>query len=685
MRRAVTLSVASMAAAALTVAILAGLAMAAPSSDEIVSSLDVPVSTVTATEAIGDPRAVATLSEPISGFPIKGSDYLVISTGIATALPGNPEEEASTDLNGAGSADNNDLTQVKLTLVPPASATCVAFDFAFLSEEYPEYVGPEFEFNDIFTAERNESKFILEADQVNAPNNFARDSQGNAVSIDTVFGMSQVPGTVMDGSTPPLTASGPVEKKPDGSMDLFLSVQDLGDSVLDSAAIIDNLRWFSEPNCIDVVTTVDPTTAPPATVDPTQVPPAPVPPTSVSPTRVDPAPIPPVRVSPVPASPTLVSPTSAPPASVDSPPVDPTSVAPTPVPPPPDPGNPGGYLNRAYMATQVPSPTDVFNDPGRLLLGLLLAVLLVPVVAFPAEFFESTYEKNRATIAGWFRWVPRLPRLNLSYWLQLGIFGLVAAALLMIVIPEARFDEATLAQGFGFLLAVPLVVVALEVPGKFYPRRERRSLTPRELRRQREQQWSVLPSALILAGFLALLSRLADFSPPYVYGLIAVYLGADQLLKNLNEWEEKKERGRSTLIGMLCLFAASVIAWFVWIPLDRAFDREVDGFVWLIADAFLPTFFLLGLETAVFAMMPLTFLKGKEVWQWKPAVWAVVFLPISFVFLSVQFAVRETADLTLAGTIKAIALFVAFGIFSFVFWAYFHPGVRRWFSVLVRS
>ncbi|MGH3800653.1 MAG: FGLLP motif-containing membrane protein, partial [Pseudonocardiaceae bacterium] len=347
-----------------------------------------------------------------------------------------------------------------------------------------------------------------------------------------------------------------------------------------------------------------------------------------------------------------------------------------------------GHLDRAYLTTQVASPFQVFNvfdHPLQLLLSVLLVVLLVLVVAFPADLFNSTFENNREEINNWFRWIPRPPRLNLPSWVHLDIFGLVAAVLLlMAVVPDIGLDEATLAQAVGFLLAVPLVVVILEVSGGFYSRWKRRNSAWPEQLKQREPQWNVLPSALIVAGFLALLSRLAHFSPPYVYGLIAVYIGGAQALKNLNEVEEREEKGRRTVTGMLCLFAASVIAWFSWIPLDHAFDRGLQGFGWLIADAFLVTFFLLGLETAVFGMIPLTFLKGKEVWRWKRAIWVAIFLPIAYVFVNVQFVVREATDLTLTGKIMAVVLFFAFGLFSVAFWGYFHPGVRRRFSRLVR-
>ena len=228
-------------------------ALAAASSDELSGALDAADGVVQQVTVNGDQAGVAVGSAPINGFPSKGGSYAVISTGNADSLPGDPATFTSTDLAGAAAgADGNDMTQLRVRTLPPAGATCVAFDFSFLSEEYPEYVGSQY--NDIFTAELNDSLFSIQNGQVVAPNNFAYDSKGNAVSINTVFGLSQVPGTTMDGATPPLTATSPIERRDDGTMDVILSVQDLGDSIYDSAVILDNLRFGNGPNCAEGTT-----------------------------------------------------------------------------------------------------------------------------------------------------------------------------------------------------------------------------------------------------------------------------------------------------------------------------------------------------------------------------------------------------------------------------------------------
>ena len=172
--------------------VLSGLAVAGPASaaaadSEIVAAVNAPAGTQVLRSA--DPDAVAVSTTAVGGFPTASGSYLIMSTGLTSGFFGTTSDNASSPLGAAPrGADGNDLTQIRLRLAPPTGATCLAFDFAFLSEEFPEYVGSRF--NDIFTAELNDSLFQISNGQVVAPNNFAYDAQGNPVSINTVFGMS---------------------------------------------------------------------------------------------------------------------------------------------------------------------------------------------------------------------------------------------------------------------------------------------------------------------------------------------------------------------------------------------------------------------------------------------------------------------------------------------------------------
>jgi hypothetical protein len=313
---------------------------------------------------------------------------------------------------------------------------------------------------------------------------------------------------------------------------------------------------------------------------------------------------------------------------------------------------------------------NVFVDPPGLLVVLarlsiilgfaLVLTLLMFLVGFPAEIFNNTFQENRDKIRSWFRWIPSFRWLRLPLWARLGTFGVVAAALLAITVdPKAGFNQATLLQGIGFLMALPLVVLAQETPGELYFRRL--GYAAASLR--------TIPLALIVAGLLALLSRLAHFDPPYVYGLIAAYLGAERTMSSL------RDQGRSALTGVVSLLAVSVIAWFVWIPIDSIVTNGSASRWLLVVDAALSTVFILGLETVVFAMIPMTFLPGGRVFQWQKRTWIKVYPPIATLFVLTLFAsgkikkveeVHAWTDVT-----KVLALFFIFGAFSLIFWAYF--------------
>lgn len=224
-------------------------ATAAPLDPGVIQALDLDPATVISSEGPGDARGMTVLTQNMHGFPTQGQSALTLSTGDASIVPGDPDGTIdSTVLDGPGGADGNDLTQVKLELKPPAAAKCLALDFMFLSEEYPDFVGSGF--NDIFTAELNESLFQLDGTQVVAPNNFAYDGQANPVSVNTLFGFTAAGESQLNGRSPALSAMTPVETDINsGNMTLFLSVQDLGDSIFDSAVVVDNLRWLYGENC----------------------------------------------------------------------------------------------------------------------------------------------------------------------------------------------------------------------------------------------------------------------------------------------------------------------------------------------------------------------------------------------------------------------------------------------------
>ena len=166
-----------------------------------------------------------------------------MTTGdVAVAEP--PSDGGSEEAGlSTGSRGAHDVSIFRIDLQVPEGSQCLTFDYAFASEEYPEYVGSNY--NDGFLAELDSNDWSVSGNEIVAPGNFAKTSDGKYISVNsTVFANPDTvldPGqsnTGYDGFSQPLRASTPVTA---GSHTLYLSIFDAGDSAYDSAAFIDRL------------------------------------------------------------------------------------------------------------------------------------------------------------------------------------------------------------------------------------------------------------------------------------------------------------------------------------------------------------------------------------------------------------------------------------------------------------
>src|SRR5581483_1976333 len=146
------------------------------------------------------------------------------------------------DLNNS---QGYDMVQLRLLLQPPPGARCLAFDFAFYSEEFPEIVGSTF--NDFFLAELGGSPFQIVGSTIDAPLNFARDTAGNEISVNALFGITEDTATTYDGATPLLRAVALLPET--ATVELVLTISDLGDSSYDSAVFLDGFACLFTPDC----------------------------------------------------------------------------------------------------------------------------------------------------------------------------------------------------------------------------------------------------------------------------------------------------------------------------------------------------------------------------------------------------------------------------------------------------
>lgn len=318
---------------------------------------------------------------------------------------------------------------------------------------------------------------------------------------------------------------------------------------------------------------------------------------------------------------------------------------------------------RAALASWLRPP----SDPGlqslrRVVIAFGLAVLLVLLIGFPAQIFESTLEKNYERVVGPIRrarrrWrTPRLPRP-----IVFAGFVVLAAALYALTDPTFGRDRDqtvldTVLDAVGFLVAIPLVTLAFEVPVELYSRRGRRQ----------RATFQVLPLALIVAVACALLSFVGHFQPGYVYGLIAGY--AALRTRRLSS----AESGRAVLVGAATVFSIVLLCWVAWGPIDDALKSSGGiGAGHRILDSVLATTVVVGVQALAFQLLPMTFLDGKALATWSRRSWQIVYAIVLFSLIFVTFWPRTRNEGVDPQVISVVALFIGFGAFSLAFWAYF--------------
>ena len=156
----------------------------------------------------------------LAGFPTHGPTFAYLGTGNMLF--------ADQSNSGPNTFGLGDYTRLALTFTVPVTATCLSMDFAFFSEEFPEFVGSQF--NDTFDA-------FVDGQPI------ARDQNGNRISINSVFGATpgNALGTTYDAATPRLRARAALT--PGATSVITFFVTDVSDTAYDSAVFIDKFTF----------------------------------------------------------------------------------------------------------------------------------------------------------------------------------------------------------------------------------------------------------------------------------------------------------------------------------------------------------------------------------------------------------------------------------------------------------
>ena len=282
----------------------------------------------------------------------------------------------------------------------------------------------------------------------------------------------------------------------------------------------------------------------------------------------------------------------------------------------------------------------------------------------PGVLFNKTLEEHYEEIAagyhkiaGRFGGLGDLSRGLKDFWHSSGgivAFTALSAIIYGFLIPSFGLSLASLAALLGLFGGLIVVMLFFDVPAREY-----HVIRTGDLGRLR-----VLPGSIVVAIACVILSRVAEFQPGYLYGLVVGF----QFRNSLSD----KDEGRSAALRSLWALGMSLVAWLALSVLSPSGSSN-GSFVILALNTMLATIVVAGVEGALFELIPLRFLPGEKIFDWRRPVWAVLFVVSAFAFVAVLINpasgyLTNTRTVPLAVT---VILFVAFAVFSVAFWGYF--------------
>lgn len=365
--------------------------------------------------------------------------------------------------------------------------------------------------------------------------------------------------------------------------------------------------------------------------------------------------------------------------------------------------SPEGRQATTPLRDSVPGPADISLDPLVIASSAVIAAGIVVLMPFPATLFNSTLEEHYAEVMaamGRFRgWLRRLFSRGLArgrqaltdarsrrapptgepttgppqataqapsrlaflgdeaFWrspLGIGVFILASALLYGLLDPTFGFDASSLATFLGLALGMAIMLLAFGIPLLIGARLRGVGLSAR-----------ALPATLLIAVLCVLISRIAEFQPGYLYGLIIGFTFSRAL--------SKPEAGKLDAVAAGCGLVVAIAAWLL-LPVVRGGEAsESPPFVTALLETAFTTVVVAGLEAAAIAMIPVRFMPGERVRSWNRWVWAALLglAALGFCHILINPTSGYLADTTRTSLFTVVWLLVAFGAASVLFWAYF--------------
>lgn len=322
-------------------------------------------------------------------------------------------------------------------------------------------------------------------------------------------------------------------------------------------------------------------------------------------------------------------------------------------------GGAGGEVDRSDPAAPssftsgITGVAGILANPAVLGVAAVAGVALFLLIAFPAELLNSTLSEQYSRFS---RRVPKAPWIGrLSDWLErtpiIGavVITAVAAVIFGFADPDFGFDitsfRVVLASAIGLFIVGYLASV---ISGRILRGRWKLD-TMMELK----------PLGLILTVVGVVLSRLLEFSPGFLLGLV---LGI-----SLAGSTTVGQRAKATLVQAGVVFGLAMFGWLLYSALSVTVTPDTFGTALLFDTLVAMT--SEGLTGVLIGLLPFKYLDGPSVLEYSKPLWIVSFLVAAFAFVAI---IVPSAWGELTGSFWAwIAIVIAFAVVAVGIYLYF--------------
>ncbi|MET0773761.1 MAG: FGLLP motif-containing membrane protein [Candidatus Limnocylindrales bacterium] len=324
-------------------------------------------------------------------------------------------------------------------------------------------------------------------------------------------------------------------------------------------------------------------------------------------------------------------------------------------PPPPPP---------TQIAEALPGPLEISIAPEDVVRTVGLSLLVLLLVGAPTPLFNETLESHLGVIQGFFTkrartsraWLSRVTasaqRFAGSIW-GVAVYLLGAALLYSFLTPGFPGSDWPLVLALAMFSLVVATIVDI-LPGERYVRRKY----------QARGKFRVVLWTLVLAAATVFISRLANLSPGYMYGIIGTFAFAIPL--------SREDEGRMEARGALGLLLLALGSWFARIPFEPTAGVPLTGPL-LIVNMALVGMFVVAVEGLVFGLIPISFMPGPKIFAWSKWRWALLWgaglaLFAHVLVYPVTLAQPSPDPASLTTTLISAGLY---GALAIIFWLFF--------------